>query len=611
MVGCDGGMIFMEENQNISQGAGKLVGWHDPDENRDWILKNKSRGLTDKRMTVQEAVSKFIPDESLLAMGGFGHVRVSMAVVYEIIRQQKKHLSMTGKTAVHDLDLLVGSGCVDKVEVAYSFGHELRGLSPASRRAVETGKCKVTGEISNAGFQWRFLAAMMGLPFIPTRVMLGTDTFARSSARTMVDPFSGKQVCLLPACYPDVAVIHVPRCDKFGNAQIDGIIVEDFELSRAARHLILTTEKIVDSKHIRQEPWKTVIPFYLVSAVVESPFGSHPCQMPYQYFFDEDHIGEWLSESSTEEGVQRYLEKYVYGVKDFTEYIRCVGGEKKLSQLGRIERFEEPMTAPWLKGKNEKTSRKEPYSSTELLACVASRMLLDNKSVFVGTGLPMIAAMLAQRTHAPNLLLFFEAGGIGPEMPVLPISVGDSRTFYSAVAASSMHDSMAMAQAGYIDYGFLGGAQIDMFGNLNTTVIGPYEHPKVRLPGSGGANDVGTLCHQTIILMRQDKHRFLEHIDFLTTPGYLKGFDSREKAGLPIGSGPYRVISQLGVYGFESKSKQMTLLSLHPGVTVEQVAENSGFEICIPAHVSVTTPPSQKELSILKKIDPAGMVIGK
>jgi acyl CoA:acetate/3-ketoacid CoA transferase alpha subunit/acyl CoA:acetate/3-ketoacid CoA transferase beta subunit len=604
-------MILMECDQKAQLGAGKLVGWHDPDENREWVVRNKPRGLTEKRMTVQEAVSKFVPGGSLLAMGGFGHVRVSMAVVYEIIRQRKKHLAMTGKTAVHDLDLLVGSGCVDSVEVAYSFGHELRGLSPASRRAVETGRCKVTGEISNAGFQWRFLAAMMGLPFIPTRVMLGTDTFAHSSARTMVDPFSGKQVCLLPACYPDVAVIHVPRCDKFGNAQIDGITVEDFELARAARHLILTTEKIVDNKLIRQEPWKTVIPFYLVSAVVETPFGSHPCQMPYQYFFDEEHIGEWLSASATDEGVQRYLEKYVYGMKDFEDYLQCIGGTKKLQKLNRIERFEEPMTAPWLKGKTEKTSGKDSYSSTELLACVAARMLKDNKSVFVGTGLPMIAAMLAQRTQAPNLLLFFEAGGIGPEMPVLPISVGDSRTFYSAVAASSMHDSMAMAQAGYIDYGFLGGAQIDRYGNLNTTVIGPYEHPTVRLPGSGGANDVGTLCHQTIILMRQDKHRFLEKIDFLTTPGYLSGFDSRETAGLPTGSGPYRVISQLGVYGFDSKSKQMTLLSLHPGVTVEQITENSGFTIHIPKHISMTTPPSQKELTILKKIDPAGMVIGK
>jgi acyl CoA:acetate/3-ketoacid CoA transferase alpha subunit/acyl CoA:acetate/3-ketoacid CoA transferase beta subunit len=604
-------MVLVECKQGMQKGTGMLVGWHDPDENREWIAKNKPRGLVDKRMTAQEAVSKFVVDGSLLAMGGFGHVRVSMAIVYEIIRQQKQHLTMSGKTAVHDLDLLVGSGCVASVEVAYSFGHELRGLSPASRRAVETGRCKVTGEISNAGYQWRFLAAMMGLPFIPSRVMQGTDTFKKSSARTMVDPFSGKQVCLLPACYPDVAVIHVPRCDKFGNAQIDGIMVEDFELSRAARHLIVTTEKIVDGKKIRQEPWKTVIPFYLASAVVETPFGSHPCQMPYQYFFDEEHIGEWLSASVTDEGVQGYLEKYVYGMKDFSEYLACVGGKKRLAQLGRIERFEEPMTAPWLKGKNEKNIGKEPYSSTELLACVASRMLQDNKSVFVGTGLPMIAAMLAQRTQAPNLLLFFEAGGIGPEMPALPISVGDSRTFYSAVAASSMHDSMAMAQAGYIDFGFLGGAQIDRYGNLNTTVIGSYEHPKVRLPGSGGANDVGTLCHQTIILMRQDKHRFLEKLDFLTTPGYLSGFDSREKAGLPLRSGPYRVISQLGVYGFNAKSKQMTLLSMHPGVTVEQIKENSGFEILIPDHVSVTTPPSKKELTLLKKIDPVGMVIGK
>ena len=518
---------------------------------------------------------------------------------------------MAGKTAVHDLDLLVGSGCVNKVEVAYAFGHELRGLSPASRRAVETGRCKIAGEISNAGYQWRFLAAMMGLPFIPTRVMLGTDTFAHSSSKSIIDPFSGKPLCLLPACYPDVAIIHVPRCDRFGNAQIDGIIVEDFELARAARRLILTTEKIIDTKKIRDEPCKTVIPFYLVDAVVEVPFGAHPCQMPYLYFFDEDHIGEWLSSSVTDGGVESYLKKYVYGVENFNEYLKLIGGKKKLEQLGRIERFEETMNAPWLKTKSEKPSANMPYSSTELLACVASHMLEDQKSVFVGTGLPMIAAMLAQRTHAPNLLLFFEAGGIGPEVPVLPISVGDSRTFYMAVAASSMHDSMAMAQAGYIDYGFLGAAQIDKYGNINTTVIGPYDHPKTRLPGSGGANDVGTLCNKTIILVRQDKYRFVEKTDFLTTPGYLNGFDSREKQGLPKGSGPYRVITQLGVYGFDDVSKQMKLVSIHPGVTIDQIKENSGFEIVIPDHVQTTMLPSKKELEILKKIDPVGIVLGK
>ncbi len=593
------------------EGLGKLIGWIDPDENRQWIMENKSKAFNDKRMNEKEAVKKFVKDEDFIAMGGFGHVRVSMSIIYEIIRQKKRNLTMAGKTAVHDLDLLVGAGCVNNVEVAYSFGHELRGLSPASRRAVETGKCKITGEISNAGYQWRFLAAMMGLPFIPTRVLLGTDTFKHSSAKVIKDPYSKKPICLLPACYPDVGIIHVPRCDKYGNAQIDGIMVEDFELSRAARRVIITTEKIVDNKTIRQEPNKTVIPFYLVDAIVEVPFGAHPCQMPYLYFFDENHISEWLSISKTDEGVENYLKKYVYYVDDFNQYLKLIGGAKKIEQLKRIEHLEEPMVAPWIEKKEISSKKKENYSSTEMLACVASNILEDKKSVFVGTGLPMIASMLAQRTHAPNLLLFFEAGSIGPEIPVLPISVGDSRTFYMAIAASSMHDSMSMAQAGYIDYGFLGAAQIDMYGNINTTVIGPYEHPKVRLPGSGGANDVGTLSNKTIIIMRQDKYRFVKKLDFITTPGYLNGYDSREKIGLPKDSGPYRIITQLGVYGFDKESKKMKLISTHPGVTIEQIKNNSSFDILIPEKIVVTKPPTKNELKILKDIDPAGMVIRK
>jgi len=168
-----------------------------------------------------------------------------------------------------------------------------------------------------------------------------------------------------------------------------------------------------------------------------------------------------------------------------------------------------------------------------------------------------------------------------------------------------------MAQAGYIDYGFLGAAQIDIHGNINTTVIGPYEHPKVRLPGSGGANDVGTLSNKTIIIMRQDKNRFVKKLDFLTTPGYLNGYDSREEIGLPRNSGPYRVITQLGVYGFDEESKKMMLISMHPGVTLDQIKNNSSFDIIIPEKIDVTKPPTNNELKILKEIDPAGIVIEK
>lgn len=252
------------------------------------------------------------------------------------------------------------------------------------------------------------------------------------------------------------------------------------------------------------------------------------------------------------------------------------------------------------------------YNGTELLATVASRTLEDNKSVFVGTGLPVVAGMLAQKTHAPGLLIFFEAGSIGPIVPALPISVGDSRTFYKAVAASSMHDLMSMCQSGYADYGFLGAAQLDAFGNINTTVIGPHDKPIARLPGSGGANDVGSFAHRVIIILRQSKRSFVEKVDFVTTPGHLTGPGARERAGLAADTGPFRVITQLAVYDFDEETKRMRLFSLHPGVTIDMIKENSGFDIIIPAKYGASPTPSEEELRLLRQeIDPMGIVIGK
>jgi glutaconate CoA-transferase subunit A len=335
----------------LSEGQGELIGWHDPDENRRWIQENKRCDLCDKRMSVEAAVEEFVHDGDYISFGGFGHVRIPMAFVYEIIRQRRHNLTLAGKTAVHDADLLIGAECVDRIEVAYAFGHELRGLSPAGRRAVETGQCEVVAEISNAGYQWRFLAAMMGVPFIPARNMLGTDTLKRSSCKVVKDPWSGKPICLVPAAYPDVAMFHVPRCDKYGNAQIDGTIVEDFELARASRRVIITTEQIIRDEEIRKEPCRTVIPFYVVDAVCEVPFGAHPTQMPYLYFFDEEHISEWLELSKTPEGTETYFKRYVFGVSDFEEYLDHIGGLRKLHHLRQVEHFQAPMVAPWLQPK--------------------------------------------------------------------------------------------------------------------------------------------------------------------------------------------------------------------------------------------------------------------
>ncbi len=252
------------------------------------------------------------------------------------------------------------------------------------------------------------------------------------------------------------------------------------------------------------------------------------------------------------------------------------------------------------------------YNDMELMICTASRFLEDGKLAAVGTGAPCAAAMLAQKTHAPNLMMIFEAGGMAPLLPTMPVSVGDSRTTFKALAASSMDDIMSMCQRGMVDYTFLGGAQIDMYGNLNSTFIGPADHPKVVLPGSGGANDLASLCWRTLVITPQDKRRFVEKLDFLTTPGYLDGAGAREKAGLPSGTGPYKIITQLAVLGFDEKTGRMRLEQIHPNVTVDQVQDATGFELLVADDLSETTPPTEKELAILRTdVDPYRYIIGR
>jgi glutaconate CoA-transferase subunit B len=252
----------------------------------------------------------------------------------------------------------------------------------------------------------------------------------------------------------------------------------------------------------------------------------------------------------------------------------------------------------------------QDYKPAELLICTASRLMLDNTTAFIGTGIPMLAASLAQRMHAPNLVTIFEFGGTGAILDELPIAVGGQSTFHRAIAATGICDVMETAQRGFIEYGFLGGAQIDPFGNLNSTVIGDYRHPKVRLPGSGGGNDVGSHCWQTIAIMRHDTRRFVEDVDFITTPGYLSGPGAREAAGLPPDTGPFRVVSNLAVLGFHPQSKRMMLLATQPGVSVEEVIENTGFDLVIAEQVESNPPPTEEELQLLRgEIDQDGLYI--
>lgn len=251
------------------------------------------------------------------------------------------------------------------------------------------------------------------------------------------------------------------------------------------------------------------------------------------------------------------------------------------------------------------------YNEMELMICVASRFLEDGKTAAVGTGAPCAAAMLAQEIYSPDLVILFEAGGVAPLLPQMPISVGDSRTFYRAVMAGNMAEMMTTCARGLVDYAFLGGAQIDKYGNINSTCIGDYHKPKVRFPGSGGANDFASFCWQTMVMTVHKKTRFVEKCDFITSPGFLTGKGAREAAGLPEG-GPSKIVTDLAVMGFDEDTCAMKIESLHPGVDVDKVQSETGFELIVPKEVGTTEPPTAEELRVLReKVDPLRLVIGR
>lgn len=324
-----------QEVTYILAGERRLFTDPDADKAREFF-SGKSRKKVDKTTTVREAVSRLIRDGDYLGIGGFGANRIPTAVLHEIVRQRRRNLGLAGHTATHDFQILVAGRCIDRCDIAYIVGLEARGLSRRARKAVENGEIEIT-EWTNAALAWRYKAAAMGISFIPARCMLGTDTVKYSAAVEMPCPFTGKKYLALPALHPDIAVIHVHRADIYGNCQIDGILISDVDLARAAKRLIITTERLVPEEMIRREPHRTIIPYYLVDAVIEVPYGSYPGNMPYEYFSDEEHLREWLEAEQDPATLEPFIERNIYGVKDFWEYLALHGGPERLAELRRQE----------------------------------------------------------------------------------------------------------------------------------------------------------------------------------------------------------------------------------------------------------------------------------
>jgi glutaconate CoA-transferase subunit A len=307
----------------VDSGIGELIQPPDLEAFREWNRTQKPRTLIDKRMTEQEAIARFVNDGDYVGTELYGTVRAPMSLCNEMIRQGKKELRVAGQ-GVLELDMWLAAGLVKKLDITY-IGMEVYGVSNGLRRAVESGQVESVTDWSNAGITWRFKATSIGAPFIAVRSMLGSDTFKYSAAKAVTCPFTGQIVCLIPALVLDVGLIHVHRADKYGNCQIEGISGFAFEMSRACKRLIISAEEIVPTEEIRRYPDRTIIPYYLVDAVVHAPFGSHPGEMAYVYARDEPMIKEWVEANKTPEGAQAYLDRYVYGVPDHQAYLELIG----------------------------------------------------------------------------------------------------------------------------------------------------------------------------------------------------------------------------------------------------------------------------------------------
>jgi len=305
----------------------------DPDGHREWVRTHKSRELKSKLMTAKEAVEKFVSDGDYLGYDLNIHRRGPTALVYEVIRQKKKDLWVAVRFSALDPALLIAGGCVSRIDVGW-FLH-----GGTCSRAIEEGKVKTT-EWSNSAVVYRQLAGAMGLPFLPMRYIGGSDVFKQSGAKLVKDPFTGQEICVVPALNLDVALVHVYQSDEYGNARVFGAGLSPVETSTCAKKLIISTEEIISNEEIRMQPNLTTIPYYLVDAVVHQPFGTYPGAMPGMYGADPEHMMEVMV-ADRMGTMDAYLEKWVYSCESHEEMLDKLVGVKKLLQLTNMETIKE------------------------------------------------------------------------------------------------------------------------------------------------------------------------------------------------------------------------------------------------------------------------------
>jgi glutaconate CoA-transferase subunit A len=449
-------------------------------------------------------------------------------------------------------DQLIGMGAAERLVFSWG-GNPGVGSLHRLRDAVENGWPGPLEliEHSHAAMANAYDAGAANLPFAVLRGYLGTDLpSVNDRIRTVRCPFTGEELAAVPAIRPDVAIIHAQRADAEGNVLLEGIVgAARTGDGRGARRILRAT---------------------LTQCGDSAGLDRHRDQRGAAW--GASLLCAWLLQAR-----QRLLHRLGQD--------RARAGE--FSGLDARARAEAIMS---------------DYTGNEIMTVVAARALSSEDVCFVGIGAPSAACNLARLTHAPGITLIYESGTIATRPDVLPLSIGDGELCDTALTTVSVPEMFRYwLQGGRITVGFLGGAQIDRFANLNTTVVGPYAHPKVRLPGGGGAPEIATQCGQIFITMAQNPRAFVAKLDFITSFGHGEGGDHRRRLGIGT-RGPTQLITDLAVLEPDAVSHEMVVTSMHPGVSREQLTAATGWPLRFAARVQETPAPTTQELTVLRDL---------
>lgn len=529
-------------------------------------------------------MGQLVHDGDTVALEGCTHL-VPYAAGHEIIRQGKSGLTLVRMTPDLIYDQLLGMGCARKL--VFSWGDQGRvGPLPRLRDAMEKGwpQPLEVEEHSHAGMANAYAAGASDLPFAAMRGYAGCNPSGlERHVRPVICPFTGEALVAVPSVRPDVAVIHAQKADRRGNVLLWGILGVQKEAVLAAREVIVTVEEIVDN--LEAWPGACVLPSRVVSAVCPVPGGAWPSSALGYYGRDEASYRAWGKIAGDRQGFLAWMRRHVLETEDHEEFRRV-----------------HAKTSSEMPAQGRARPRGRAFSAAEMMTVAAARMLKDRSVCFVGAGLPTKAASLARLTHAPELVLIGESGPIETSFELLSFSGGDGEQVVSADAMVSTPEIFRYwLQGGRIDVGFVSAAQVDRFGNLNPAVAaGPRGRARMRSRGSGGWPEVAAMAGEVLVVMRQSRRSFVERVDTAASAARLDGGDApRQRAGLS-GQGPTAIITDLGIMTPDPVTKEFTLTSVHPGVSIDQVQAATGWDLKVAPEVATTRAPAPRELRLLR-----------